>query len=144
MSLFLSSLNSKLFCASLVHTLVLLHQSFFLFTDESVNYLIWFWGRSKRCSICQTSNPQPPLDPPLVTSAVKVTVQFERCFRLMEHISVILCRNPINLYITVNLIKFSKSLFNFYLVILTNKENERLLFRPLFSLSGVPSRTCCV
>ena len=49
---------------------------------------------------------------------VKVTNQFERCFRLMEHISVILCRNPINLYITEKLIKFSKSLFNFYLVIL--------------------------
>ena len=31
---------------------------------------------------------------------VKGTVQFERCFRLMEHISVISCRNPINLYIT--------------------------------------------
>ena len=47
----------------------------------------------------------------------KVTVQFERCFRLMEHISVISCRNPINPYITEKLIKFSKSLFNFYLVI---------------------------
>ena len=48
---------------------------------------------------------------------VKVTVQFERCFRLMEHISVISRRNPINLYITEKLIKFSKSLFYFYLVI---------------------------
>ena len=48
---------------------------------------------------------------------VKVTVQFERCFRLMEHMSVILCRNPINLHITEKLIKFSKSLFNLYLVI---------------------------
>ena len=47
----------------------------------------------------------------------QVTVQFERCFRLMEHISVISCRNPINLYITEKLIKFSKSLFYFYLVI---------------------------
>ena len=47
----------------------------------------------------------------------KVTVQFERCFRLMEHISVISCRNPINLHITEKLIKFSKSLFYFYLVI---------------------------
>ena len=47
----------------------------------------------------------------------KVTVQFERCFRLMEHVSVISCRNPINLNITKKLIKFSKSLFNFYLVI---------------------------
>ena len=28
----------------------------------------------------------------------KVTVQFERCFRLIEHISVISCPNPINLY----------------------------------------------
>ena len=44
---------------------------------------------------------------------VKVTVQFERCFRLMEHISVISCRNPRNLYITEKLIKFSKSLFYF-------------------------------
>ena len=69
---------------------------------------------------------------------LKVTVQFERCFRLMEHISVSSCHNPniiiyllilrvlhvqmltrspINLYITEKLIKFSKSLFNFYLVI---------------------------
>ena len=57
----------------------------------------------------------------LMTEAIraflKVTVQFERCFRLMEHISVSSCRNPINLYITEKLIKFSKSLFNFYLVI---------------------------
>ena len=51
---------------------------------------------------------------------LKVTVQFERCFRLLEHISVISWRNPINLYITVKLIKFFKSLFNFYLV-LSNK-----------------------
>ena len=48
---------------------------------------------------------------------IKVTVQFERCFQLMEHISVISCRNPIILYITEKLIKFSKSLFYFYLVI---------------------------
>ena len=48
---------------------------------------------------------------------LKVTVQFERCFRLVEHISVISCRNPITLYITEKLIKFSKSLFYFYLVI---------------------------
>ena len=48
----------------------------------------------------------------------KVTVQFERCFRLMEHIFVISQRNPTNLYITEKLIKFSKSLFYFYLVIL--------------------------
>ena len=47
----------------------------------------------------------------------KVTVQFEQCFRLMEHISVISRRNPINLYITEKLVKFSKSLFYFYLVI---------------------------
>ena len=51
-------------------------------------------------------------------SSLKVTVQFERCFRLMEHISVISWRNPINLYITEKLIKFSKSLFYFYLLIL--------------------------
>ena len=50
--------------------------------------------------------------------SLKVTVQFERCFRLMEHISVISCCNPINLYITEKLIKFSKSLFYFYLLIL--------------------------
>ena len=50
-------------------------------------------------------------------AAFKVTVQFERCFRLMENISVISCYNPINLYIIEKLIKFSKSLFNFYLVI---------------------------
>ena len=48
---------------------------------------------------------------------LKVTVLFERCFRLMEHISVILCRNPINLYITEKLVKSSKTLFYFYLVI---------------------------
>ena len=47
-----------------------------------------------------------------------VTVQFERCFRLMEHISVISWCNPINLYITEKLIKLSKSLFYSYLVIL--------------------------
>ena len=47
----------------------------------------------------------------------EVTVQFERCFRLMEHISVISCRNPINLFITEKLDKFSKALFYFYLVI---------------------------
>ena len=49
---------------------------------------------------------------------LKVTVQFERCFRLMEHISVISCRNPINLYITEKLIEFSKSLFYLYLLML--------------------------
>ena len=48
---------------------------------------------------------------------VKVTVQFELRFWLMEHISVISYCNPINLFITEKLIKFSKSLFNFYLVI---------------------------
>ena len=53
----------------------------------------------------------------VVKHFIKVTVQFERCFRLMEHISVILCRNPRNLYITEKLIKFSKSLFYLYLVI---------------------------
>ena len=52
---------------------------------------------------------------------VKVTVQFERCFRLMEHISVISCCNPINLYITEKLIKFSKSLFNFYFPLSTRE-----------------------
>ena len=41
-------------------------------------------------------------------SPFKVTVQFEQCFRLMEHICVILCLNPINLYIAEKLIKFSK------------------------------------
>ena len=54
----------------------------------------------------------------MVRVFLKVTVQFERCFWLMEHISVISCRNPINLYITEKLIKFSKSLFYFYLVVL--------------------------
>ena len=69
---------------------------------------------------------------------LKVTVQFERCFRLMEHISVISWRNSINLSITEKLIKFSKSLFCFYLVIFQiNKENKHLVFRPLFALSGV-------
>ena len=48
---------------------------------------------------------------------LKVTVQFEWCFRLMEHISVISWRNPINLYITKKLLKFSKSLLYFYLEI---------------------------
>ena len=42
----------------------------------------------------------------------------------MEHISVISCRNPINLYITEKLIKFPKSLFNFHLVI-SNIKRER-------------------
>ena len=81
----------------------------------------------------------------MFSGPIKVTVQFEQCFLLMEYISVISCRNPINLYILENLIKFSKSRFNFYLVILNvNKELERLVFRPLFSLSGAPNRTCCV
>ena len=63
-------------------------------------------------------HPPPPFHPSVKKGNIfKVTVQFERCFRLMEHISVISCRNPINLYITEKLIKFSKSLFNFYLVI---------------------------
>ena len=44
----------------------------------------------------------------LLLISFKVAVQFERCFRLMEHISVISCRNPINLYITEKLIKLSK------------------------------------
>ena len=48
---------------------------------------------------------------------VKVTVQFERCFRLMEHISVVSSHNSINIYITGKLIKFFKSLFYFYFVI---------------------------
>ena len=51
-----------------------------------------------------------------IVQKLKVTVQFERCFRLMEHISVISWRNPINLYITEKLIKFSKSLSYFYYV----------------------------
>ena len=42
--------------------------------------------------------------PALPGMSVKVTVQFKRCFRLMEHISI-------NLYITEKLIAFSKSLF---------------------------------
>ena len=57
---------------------------------------------------------------PMTIKAIKVTVQFERCFRLMEHISIITWRNPINLYITEKLIKFSKSLFCFY-VLISNK-----------------------
>ena len=36
--------------------------------------------------------------------------------------SVISRRNPINLYITEKLIKFSKSLFHFYLVLFGNFE----------------------
>ena len=53
----------------------------------------------------------------------------------MEHISVISCRNSINLYITEKLIEFSKSPFNLYLVI-SNKEGERT---PCFSDLCVPS-----
>ena len=67
-----------------------------------------------------TVNNTSITEPTLIDKCVgsfKVTVQFERCFRLMEHISVISCRNHINLYITEKLIKFSKSLFYFYLVI---------------------------
>ena len=44
-------------------------------------------------------------------------ILFERCFRLMAHISVISWHNPINLYITEKLIKFSTSWFYFNLVI---------------------------
>ena len=54
----------------------------------------------------------------LINCTLKVTVQFERCFQLMKHISVISCHNPTNLYITEKTVKFSKLLFNFYLVIL--------------------------
>ena len=54
----------------------------------------------------------------LLCTVIKVTIQFERRFRLMEHISVISWRNPKNLYIIEKLNKFSKSLLNFYLVIL--------------------------
>ena len=64
-------------------------------------------------------------------TSFKVTVQFERCFRLMEHISVISRRNPINLFITEKLIKFSKSLFNFCLVI-SNILRERTPRFPTF------------
>ena len=53
----------------------------------------------------------------------------------MEHISVTSRRNPINLYITEKFIKFSK---------LFGKEKKCLVFPPLFFLSEVPSRTCCV
>ena len=35
---------------------------------------------------------------------IKVTVQFEWCFQLMVHISVISRRDPTNLYITENLL----------------------------------------
>ena len=42
-----------------------------------------------------------------IQTLFKVTVQFERFFRLMEHISVISLRNTINLYIAEKLIKFS-------------------------------------
>ena len=51
---------------------------------------------------------------------IKVTVQFERCFRLIEHISVISCRNPINLYITEKLIKFSNRNL-IYILLISNK-----------------------
>ena len=61
------------------------------------------------------------------TLKIKVTVQFERCFPSMEHISVISWRNPINLYITEKLIKFSKSPFYFYLLISKNRENGHLV-----------------
>ena len=47
-------------------------------------------------------------------------------------ISVISWRNPINLYITVKLIKFFKSLFNFIWYFQINKENEHLVFLPFF------------
>ena len=49
----------------------------------------------------------------------------------MEHISVILCRNPINLYIIEKLTKFFKSMFSFYLVI-SNKQRERTPCFPTF------------
>ena len=53
----------------------------------------------------------------LKQALLKVTMHVGRCFRLMEHISVISFSNPINLYFTEKLIKFSKSLFYFYLII---------------------------
>ena len=49
----------------------------------------------------------------------------------MEHISVISCCNPINLYIIEKLIKLSKSLFNFNLVISNRKKKTNALFSDL-------------
>ena len=77
-----------------------------------------------KVSLCKPTRP-------FFVSKLKVTVQFERCFWLMEHISVISCRNSINLYITEKLIKFSKLLYNCYLVIL-NKQRERTPCFPTF------------
>ena len=68
---------------------------------------------------------------------IKVTVQFERCFRIMKDISLISWRNSINLYITEKPIKFSKSLIYFYLVILNKKKRTNALFPDLcFPLVG--------
>ena len=67
-------------------------------------------------------------------TSFKVTVQFERCFRLMEHISFISRRNPINLFITEKLIKFSKSLFNFCLVISNILRERTPRFQPLLEI----------
>ena len=65
-------------------------KAFYLFkSNESV---IWLYFHGFRQRSFQVST---------------VTVQFERCFRLMEHIFVISWRNPINLYITEKLIKLS-------------------------------------
>ena len=68
---------------------------------------------------CQMPRGQPEGGGGMGTLGIDsyITAQFELCFPLMEHISVISCRNLINLYITEKIIKLSKSLFNFYLVI---------------------------
>ena len=82
-----------------------------------------------KVSLCKPTRP-------FFVSKLKVTVQFERCFWLMEHISVISCRNSINQNITEKLIKFSKLLYNCYLVIL-NKQRERT---PCFTTFVFPLR----
>ena len=87
---------------------------------ENLKFLFLSGGACHRPPKNPLQSVQPSRIWRIVLILHKVTVQFQRCFRLMEHISVISRRNPINLYITEKLIKFSKSLSHFYLVISNN------------------------
>ena len=91
--------NKREFCIENVFwSTVLTNYSIYINHFENKPPCILFKSRLEKIPISKTSP----------SKGLKVTDQFERCFRLMEHISVISCRNPINLYVTGELIKLSK------------------------------------